>query len=185
MAFGNILGQQPDLSSYALKTDLDNYLPLVGGTVTGNISMSNNKITNLANGINNNDAVNLGQLLNNNIPIEIPNIFNTTISGDIGPGYGTYTAYVRNNYTLLVMTIVNATGIGATDLVGLHGGCWIEGTTGVYPNIKISIFLENGTFVSNNDLIISAIDNSQVSIVDILQPNTYYAILPFCYYSTT
>lgn len=40
----------------------NNYLPLGGGTMSGNINMNSNKVTNLGNGTLSGDAVNLGQL---------------------------------------------------------------------------------------------------------------------------
>jgi len=49
------------VTGYAEPVDLDNYLPLVGGTMSGAIAMSSNKITGLANGTASGDAVNYGQ----------------------------------------------------------------------------------------------------------------------------
>lgn len=54
MAYGAIMGQTPDLSKY-LKNDGT-------GSMTGNLNMNNNKITNVTNGSNSKDAVNYSQL---------------------------------------------------------------------------------------------------------------------------
>lgn len=50
--------------STAQQTALDGKVDKAGGTMTGSLSMSNNKITNIANGTNPTDAVNLQQLEN-------------------------------------------------------------------------------------------------------------------------
>lgn len=101
MAYGNIMGQRPNLSGYvtteqlnqilanyvthtslssqlgnyvtnnALNTQLDNYLELSGGTMTGQLDMGSQKIINVPNGVNNGDAVNFEQL-NNLIDTMIP-----------------------------------------------------------------------------------------------------------------
>lgn len=42
--------------------DLTDYLPLAGGTMTGNLSMGENKVTSVAAGVDDTDAVNVGQL---------------------------------------------------------------------------------------------------------------------------
>lgn len=42
--------------------DLTDYLPLAGGTMTGNISMGGNKVTSVAAGVDDTDVVNVGQL---------------------------------------------------------------------------------------------------------------------------
>ena len=53
MAYGNILGQNPNL---------DNYLELSGGTMSGAINMGSNRITNLRSGSSGTDAVNYNQV---------------------------------------------------------------------------------------------------------------------------
>ena len=82
MAYGAILGQTPDLSSYATKNDLNDYLPLNGGTMNGSINMNNQKIVSVANGTSNNDVVNLGQLnsLQSNIESQINDFPNTGLN---------------------------------------------------------------------------------------------------------
>ena len=51
MAYGSILGQTPNLSDYVtndqLTTKLNNYLPLNGGTMTGNINMNRKRLNNV------------------------------------------------------------------------------------------------------------------------------------------
>lgn len=58
MAYGGILGQNPDLTDYALKTDLNSYLLLNGGSMSGNINMNNNFISGLPTPTTNDQAVN-------------------------------------------------------------------------------------------------------------------------------
>lgn len=50
------------LNNYATTASLNNYLLRSGGTMTGQLNMGNNKITNLANGTANMDAATVGQL---------------------------------------------------------------------------------------------------------------------------
>ena len=84
MAYGAILGQTPDLSSYATKNDLNDYLPLNGGTMNGSINMGNQRITNIANGINNNDVVTkqyVDNLLSSSMSIEVQTYVGSDDSG--------------------------------------------------------------------------------------------------------
>ena len=53
---------ESELDSKADASQLGDYLPLAGGTMTGAIEMSANKITGVADGTETTDAVNLGQL---------------------------------------------------------------------------------------------------------------------------
>lgn len=103
MAYGAILGQTPDLSAYATNADLEavqgevsslssNALLKSGGTMTGQINMNSQKITNVANGTNSGDAVNYGQL-------------NTTSHGLVNSGLKFYKSYAgrltSSNYVIL------------------------------------------------------------------------------------
>lgn len=108
MAYGAILGQTPDLSAYATNANLEavegevsnlssNALLKSGGTMTGQINMNSQKITNVANGTNSGDAVNYGQL-NNLSNKYIP------FSGSGLNFIGRYTGTAQNNrkYTIPV-----------------------------------------------------------------------------------
>lgn len=64
MAYGAIVGQQPDTTKIEQKIDNieKNYVPKSGTTMTGALNMSNHKVSGVANGTDNGDAVNKGQL---------------------------------------------------------------------------------------------------------------------------
>ena len=97
MAYGNILGQNPNL---------DNYLELSGGTMSGVINMGSNRITNLRSGGSGTDAVNYNQV---SIAINTPgylqvsgrkpssaNVFASICSSQMSGG-----GYIMNNAYLI------------------------------------------------------------------------------------
>lgn len=78
-----------------LDENLDSYVPIAGGTMTGNLAMGSHKITGVADGVTTNDAVNVNQLsakldlaggaMSGNIAMgnnKISGLANATISGD-------------------------------------------------------------------------------------------------------
>ena len=67
MAYGNIIGQKQNLTDYALKTDLNSYLLLDGGTMSGNINMNNNILSGIPTPTTNDQAVNKGYTDNLNV----------------------------------------------------------------------------------------------------------------------
>ena len=108
-----------------IATALTNSIAADGQTViTGNLNIGNNRLTNLANGVDLQDAVTIGQIVNANI---ISGNINGAIIGNTNPAAGTFTNLtVTSTSTVPTLTIQDSSDkIASTrfvhDLVGTGG----------------------------------------------------------------
>jgi hypothetical protein len=119
------------------------YLALTGGTMSGAINMSSNKITNLANGTAAGDAVNYGQLTSISAglvwqsPIQDPDLVNDSLSTP--PGSPVYS----------LTYIIAASPTGAWSGLPGHavwwdGAEWIDLSTGVTATSSSGTAVQNG-----------------------------------------
>lgn len=131
MAKGIILGQEPNIDDKLkeINNKFNNYLPLSGGTMNGQINMNNKKITGLSNAVNNTDAVNLQQLNSKISSIPTPN--STTIVSYQGNGGDTITVNLQGypNFCIIMLPKVDTSYSFGLLCPNLSYGVIIGGTS--------------------------------------------------------
>jgi len=138
-------GLATPLWGYSEQTDSISFfksVSLSGLSITGNLSLNSNKITNLANGTSNSDGVNLGQL-NSSITALGFSSLNTN-------GFLTRTAantYVNRSLTVdSNLTISNDNGVSGNPLLGLSSNITVSSLTASGGSVSAT----TGTLKGNN-----------------------------------